>query len=142
MENKAARQYLAHIRRALVCGKSDRCRLLERCMAMIDDFQQENPGVGYDGIVAAFGDPVSFAAELLSGLDEPKVEAAKKQRRWIRLAALLAVFTIFLTVLVLLYVRLIRTEALNEHIIVVEHPPHTFTDEEMEQYLESRMISN
>ena len=42
MDNKAAGQYLARVKRALVCGKTDRCRLLERCAAMIGDFQQEN----------------------------------------------------------------------------------------------------
>ena len=68
MDNKAAGQYLARVKRALVCGKTDRCRLLERCAAMIGDFQQENPEVGYDGIVDAFGEPDAFVSELLSGL--------------------------------------------------------------------------
>lgn len=84
MENKAAMQYLARVKRALVCGKTDRCRLLERCAAMIDDFQQENPEAGYDGIVAAFGEPDAFVSELLSGLDEAAVQAARKRRRMIR----------------------------------------------------------
>ncbi len=84
MDNKAAGQYLARVKRALVCGKTDRCRLLERCAAMIDDFQQENPEAGYDGIVAAFGKPDAFVSELLSGLDEVTVKAARKRRRMIR----------------------------------------------------------
>ena len=77
MDNKAAGQYLARVKRALVCGKTDRCRLLERCAAMIDDFQQENPEVGYDGIVDAFGEPDAFVSELLSGLDEATVKTAQ-----------------------------------------------------------------
>lgn len=137
MENKAARQYLTRIKRALVCDKNDRCRLLERCGAMIDDFQQENPGTGYDDLVAAFGDPESFVAELLSGLESPKVEAAQKRRRLVRLGAVAAVIAALILTSVFWYVKFIKTRDLNENVIIVQGPVQPLTEEELREHWEN-----
>ena len=105
MENKAAGQYLARVKRTLVCDKTDRCRLLERCAAMIDVFQQENPGAGYDGLVAAFGEPDAFVSELLSGLDEATVKTAQKRRRLIRWGAVASIFIVLIALLAFMYIK-------------------------------------
>ena len=114
MDNKAAGQYLARVKRALVCGKTDRCRLLERCAAMIDDFQQENPEAGYDGIVAAFGKPDAFVSELLSGLDEVTVKAARKRRRLIRWGAAAVIVIVLITTSIFWYLQYRESMNINE----------------------------
>ncbi len=130
MENQAARQYPTLIRRALVCGRSDRRRLLARCAVMVDDFQQENPGTGYDDLVAAFGDPESFVAELLSGLESPKVEAAQKRQRLVRLGACMIVVIALAVISVFWYIQYKKSMNLNEYAIVIEYPPQIMTPEE------------
>lgn len=137
MENKAARQYLSRVKRALVCGRDDRCRLLERCSAMIEVFQQENPGAGYEGIVSAFGSPESFVAELLSGLDKPKVEAARKRRRFVRLGIIAAVVITLIVISSFWYVQYQKSKGINEHTIIVSGPPHTISQEEFDAIWES-----
>ena len=114
MDNKAAGQYLARVKRALVCGKTDRCRLLERCAAMIGDFQQENPEVGYDGIVAAFGKPDAFVSELLSGLDEVTVKAARKRRRLIRWGVAAVIVIVLITTSIFWYLQYRESMNINE----------------------------
>ncbi len=130
MDNKAAGQYLARVKRALVCGKTDRCRLLERCAAMIDDFQQENPEAGYDGIVAAFGKPDAFVSELLSGLDEVTVKAARKRRRLIRWGAAAVIVIVLIITSIFWYLQYRESMNINEHAIIVRHPPQVITQEE------------
>ncbi len=137
MENQAARRYLARIRRALVCDRNDRRRLLARCAVMVDDFQLENPGAGYEGLVAAFGDPESFVAELLSGLGEPKVETARKRRRFVRLSAFVIIFTVLIATSVFWYVKFVKTRDLNENVIIVKGPIQELTDEEFREIWEN-----
>ena len=130
MENKAVRQYLARIRRALACGRDDRRRLLARCAGMIGVFQQENPEAGYDGLVAAFGEPAVFATELLSSLDESAVEAARKRRRFLRLGALALIVAALAATSVFWYIKYQRSIALDESLYVVEGPVVYMTPEE------------
>ena len=130
MENKAAKQYLARVKRALVCDKTDRCRLLERCAAMIDSFQQESPEAGYDGLVAAFGEPDAFVAELLSGLDEAAVKTARKRRRLIRWGAVAVIIAVLVTLLAFLYIEYRRSMEIGQYFYAVKHPPQIMTDEE------------
>lgn len=132
MENKAAGQYLARVKRTLVCDKTDRCRLLERCAAMIGDFQQENPEAGYDGIVDAFGEPDAFVSELLSGLDEATVKAARKRRRLIRWGAVAAIIIVLIALLAFLYIKYRQSIAVSQYFYAVEHPPQVMTYEERE----------
>ncbi len=130
MERKAAQRYFSQVRRDLVCGREDRRRLLARCMVMIDDFQQENPGEGYDGLVAAFGNPGTFAAEMLSSLESAKVETARKRRRLIRLGAFMTVVFALAVTSVFWYIQYKKSMNLNEYAIIVEHPPQELTPEE------------
>ena len=132
MENKAAGQYLARVKRTLVCDKTDRCRLLERCAAMIGDFQQENPEVGYDGIVAAFGEPDAFVSELLSGLDEATVKAARKRRRLIRWGAVAAIIIVLIALLAFLYIKYRQSTDIGQYFYTVRGIPQEMTYEERE----------
>lgn len=137
MDNKAAGQYLARVKRALVCGKTDRCRLLERCAAMIDSFQQESPEAGYDGLVAAFGEPDAFVAELLSGLDEAAVKTARKRQRLIRWGAVAAIIAVLIAISFFWYIKFIRTRDLDENMVVVQGPATPLTEEEFRELWES-----
>lgn len=83
--DKAAQRYLTRLRRALVCPKEDRERLLEDAGAMLENFAQENPKAFYKDYVASFGPPEVFAAEMLSNLDPEDVAEVRSQRRRARL---------------------------------------------------------
>ena len=136
MDNKAAGQYLARVKRALVCGKTDRCRLLERCAAMIDDFQQENPEAGYDGIVAAFGEPDAFVSELLSGLDEATVKTAQKRRRLIRWGAVAAIIIVLIALLAFLYIKYRQSTEIGQYFYTVRGIPQEMPPEEVEAIID------
>ena len=136
MENKAAGQYLARVKRALVCGKTDRCRLLERCAAMIDDFQQENPEAGYDGIGAAFGKPDAFVSELLSGLDEVTVKAARKRRRLIRWGAVAALIAALIALSAFLYIKYRQSMEIGQYFYVVRGVPQQMPPDEVEAIID------
>lgn len=83
--DKTAQRYLTRLRRALVCPKEDRERLLEDAGAMLENFAQENPKAFYKDYVTSFGPPEAFAAEMLSNLDPEDVAEVRSQRRRIRL---------------------------------------------------------
>lgn len=120
MDSKAAKRYLARVRRGLVCGCPDRKALLARCGEMVETFCQENPEAEYDAYVAAFGEPADFAAELLSRLGESRVEAALKQRRLIHgcLAALFVAIVVCSAVF--WYIQYEKSRALDEEITIIE----------------------
>ena len=99
---------------------------------MIGDFQQENPEVGYDGIVDAFGEPDAFVSELLSGLDEATVKAARKRRRLIRWGAVAAIIIVLIALLAFLYIKYRQSIAVSQYFYSVEHPPQVMTYEERE----------
>ena len=136
MENKAAKQYLARVKRALVCDKTDRCRLLERCAAMIDSFQQESPEAGYDGLVAAFGEPDAFVAELLSGLDEAAVKTARKRQRLIRWGAVAAIIAVLVTLLAFLYIKYRQSMEIGQYFYAVEGVPQEMPPDEVEAIMD------
>lgn len=136
MENKAAGQYLARVKRALVCGKTDRCRLLERCAAMIDVFQQENPGTGYDGLVAAFGEPDAFVSELLSGLDEATVKTAQKRQRLIRWGAVVIVIAALIALSAFLYIKYQQSTEIGQYFYAIEGIPQQMPPEEVEAIID------
>lgn len=136
MDNKAAGQYLARVKRALVCGKTDRCRLLERCAAMIDVFQQENPGTGYDGLVAAFGEPDAFVSELLSGLDEATVKTAQKRQRLIRWGAVVIVIAALIALSAFLYIKYQQSTEIGQYFYAIEGIPQQMPPEEVEAIID------
>ena len=80
MKTNSTRQYLSRVQHFLICGRSDRIQLLGRCKELVDSFQQENPEAGYTEILAAFGAPDVCAEELLSSLEESRIEAARKRQ--------------------------------------------------------------
>lgn len=136
MEPRAARQYLTRVKRALVCGGDDRRRLLARCTVMVDDFLQENPEAGYVGIVAAFGEPGAFAAELLSGLDGPKVETARKRRRLIRRGAVAAVIAVLIALSAFLYIKYRQSMEIGQYFYVIEGAAQVMPPEEVEAIID------
>ena len=85
MEHRAARRYYRRVNRLLVCGRTDRKRLLAQLRGLLEIFFEENPEADAAALSAAFGEPEIFAEELLSTLREGKVEAARRRRRLLRL---------------------------------------------------------
>jgi len=92
--DKAAGRYLKGLRRALICPREDRERLLEDAGDLLETFAQENPGAFYKDYVSSFGRPEDFAAEMLSNLDPEDVSEARTRRKRALLAAALAVLAL------------------------------------------------
>lgn len=96
--DQAAERYLKKLRRALVCSKKDKERLIDDAKDLLENFAQENPGAFYQDYVASFGQPEDFAGEMLTSLDpEDMAEASQRRKR-----ALIAVIVAAAAVLVLL----------------------------------------
>lgn len=79
--DKAPERYLKQLRRALLCPREDRERLMADAGDMLENFAQENPGAFYRDYVASFGTPEDFAAEMLSSLDPEDIAEARTRRR-------------------------------------------------------------
>lgn len=133
MEHKTAQKYLNQVRHFLVCEREDRKRLLERCKDLIDSFQQENPNMEYAEVVTAFGKPADCAADLLSTLDDSKVEAVRKKRRWFGRIAIavvsVAIIASMITASFWYYKYRLECEFGDEFILVIE-PATEITEEE------------
>ena len=96
--DQAAERYLKKLRRALVCSKKDKERLIDDAKDLLENFAQENPGAFYQDYVDSFGQPEDFAGEMLTSLDpEDVAEAGQRRKR-----ALIAVTVAAPAVLVLL----------------------------------------
>lgn len=96
--DQAAERYLKKLRRALVCSKKDKERLIDDAKDLLENFAQENPGAFYQDYIASFGRPEDFAGEMLANLDpEDVAEAGQRRKR-----ALIAVTAAAAAVLVLL----------------------------------------
>lgn len=74
-------RYLTRLRRALVCPREDRERLLEDAKTLLESFAQENPGAFYKDYVESFGQPEDFAAEMLANLDPEDVAEVRLRRK-------------------------------------------------------------
>ena len=96
--DQAAERYLKKLRRALVCSKKDKERLIDDAKDLLENFAQENPGAFYQDYVASFGQPEDFAGEMLTSLDPEDVHEAGQRRK----RALIAVTVAVAAVLVLL----------------------------------------
>lgn len=93
------------------------------------NFQEENPEAGYDGLVAAFGEPAACAAELLSGLDTSPVEDARKTLLINR--GVLAVIILVLTLLsCFLFYKYLKIREFDEDSILIIEAPKRITEEE------------
>lgn len=82
-----SQRYLTRLRRALVCSKRDRERLLRDARDMLENFAQENPGAFYQDYEASFGQPEDFAAEMLSNLDPEDIADVQRRRKRVFLAS-------------------------------------------------------
>lgn len=80
MENKAVRQYLRQVKRALPWG-GIRTQLMERASAMLAGYIQEYPEAQYDTLTSAFGPVQGFAQEMLSTLEPQAVARARARQR-------------------------------------------------------------
>lgn len=121
------------VRYALVCGRTDRNRLLGRCEELIGSFRQENPEAGYAELVRAFGEPAAFAREALAGLEESSLEAARKRRLWLRrtaIAAAAAVVAVSIFAAAFWYMKYRRQRELGDEFIFVLGPAEVLTEEE------------
>lgn len=130
MENKAAQKYLNQVRHSLICGMADRKRLIERCKELMNAFQQENPDAGYDEFVAAFGQPADCATDLLSTLDDSKVESARQKRLWLRRIIIVSVLGVLVFLSFFWYSKYQKSIMFDEDVIVIIQPPVETTLEE------------
>ncbi len=130
MENKAAQKYLNQVRHSLICGMADRKRLIGRCKELMNSFQQENPYPEYDGFVAAFGKPADCAADLLSTLDDSKVESARQKRLWLRGSIIASVLSVLVFLSFFWYSKYQESIKFDEDILVIIEAPVETTLEE------------
>lgn len=96
--DQAAERYLKKLRRALVCSKRDKERLIADGKDLLENFSQENPGAFYQDYIASFGRPEDFAGEMLANLDPEDVHEAGQRRK----RALMGIVAAVAAVLVLL----------------------------------------
>lgn len=89
--DQAAERYLKKLRRALVCPKKDKERLLADARDLLENFAQENPRAFYQDYVLSFGQPEDFAGEMLSNLDPEDVREARLRRKRTLMAMAVAV---------------------------------------------------
>lgn len=129
--NRNASRYLKQVEKFLICDRKSRRRLLARCGELVRGFQEENPEAGYDGLVAAFGEPAACAEELLSGLDISSVKDARKILFINR-----SVFAVVILVLALisgfLFYKYLKIREFDKDAILVIEPPIKITEEEVE----------
>lgn len=133
MADKYARRYLAKVKRALPWDhrRSDR---VKRAAALMEDYLAEAPNAGEQDLLAAFGAPAEFAAEM-AGASE--ITRAKKQRRTLLWCAIGAVI---LTLAVVAAVSFLRWRELRKDLPAdgnfnIIYPAETLTQEEYEELL-------
>lgn len=133
MADKYARRYLAKVKRALPWDhrRSDR---VKRAAALMEDYLAEAPNAGEQNLLAAFGAPAEFAAEM-AGASE--ITRAKKQRRTLLWCAIGAVI---LTLAVVAAVSFLRWRELRKDLPAdgnfnIIYPAETLTQEEYEELL-------
>ena len=126
MNRNASRQYLKQVKQFLICDRKSRRRLLARCGELVRGFQE----AGYDGLVAAFGEPAACAAELLSGLDTSSVEDARKIL-FVNRSVFAAIILVLALISCFLFYKYLKMREFNEDAILVIEPPIRITEEEV-----------
>lgn len=96
----------------------------------MNSFQQDNPHPEYDGFVAAFGKPADCAADLLSTLDDSKVELSRKKHLWFRSIAIGCVLCALVLLSFYWYSKYQKSIMFDEDVIVIIQPPVEMTLEE------------
>lgn len=133
MADKYARRYLAKVKRALPWDhrRSDR---VKRAAALMEDYLAEAPNAGEQDLLAAFGAPAEFAAEM-AGASE--ITRAKKQRRtllWCAIGAVILTLAVVAAVSFLRW-RELRTALPEDGNFNIIYPAETLTQEEYEELL-------
>lgn len=105
MGSKAARQYIAHIRRHLVCSAGSRKQLLRKGKELVARFGEENPDAQYSDFVSAFGPPENFAGEMLSSVDGKEVANAQRRHRCVKRTALVGLVLILIVAAVFWFAK-------------------------------------
>lgn len=133
MADKYARRYLAKVKRALPWDhrRSDR---VKRAAALMEDYLAEAPNAGEQDLLAAFGAPAEFAAEM-AGASE--ITRAKKQRRTLLWCAIGAVILALAAVAAVSFLRWreLRTALPEDGNFNIIYPAETLTQEEYEELL-------
>lgn len=133
MADKYARRYLAKVKRALPWDhrRSDR---VKRAAALMEDYLAEAPNAGEQDLLAAFGAPAEFAAEM-AGASE--ITRAKKQGRtllWCAIGAVILTLAVVAAVFFLRW-RELRKDLPADGNFNIIYPAETLTQEEYEELL-------
>lgn len=133
MADKYARRYLAKVKRALPWDhrRSDR---VKRAAALMEDYLAEAPNAGEQDLLAAFGAPAEFAAEM-AGASE--ITRAKKQRKtllWCAIGAAILTLAVVAAVFFLRW-RELRKDLPADGNFNIIYPAETLTQEEYEELL-------
>lgn len=133
MADKYARRYLAKVKRALPWDhrRSDR---VKRAAALMEDYLAEAPNAEEQDLLAAFGAPAEFAAEM-AGASE--ITRAKKQRKtllWCAIGAAILTLAVVAAVFFLRW-RELRKDLPADGNFNIIYPAETLTQEEYEELL-------
>lgn len=133
MADKYARRYLAKVKRALPWDhrRSDR---VKHAAALMEDYLAEAPSAGEQDLLAAFGAPAEFAAEM-AGASE--ITRAKKQRRTLLWCAIGAAILTLVAVAAVFFLRWreLRKDLPEDGNFNIIYPAETLTQEEYEELL-------
>lgn len=133
MADKYARRYLAQVKRALPWDRQ-RSGRVKRAAALMEDYLAETPNAGEQDLLAAFGAPAEFAAEMVGA---SQVARAKKQRRtllWCAIGAAILALAVVAAVFFLRW-RELRTALPEDGNFNIIYPAETLTPEEFEERL-------
>lgn len=129
--NKAARSYLARVRRCIPRGEQ-RTRQMAKAAGLAESYCSENPNAQRPDLEAAFGSPASFAAAMVG---EQAVAQAKRQRSRRRFTVTAVVLVALLAVAVLSFFRWYQLQKYlpEDGNYDVIYPAVTITQEEFEK---------
>lgn len=128
--NRAADQYKLRVKRFLFCNRADRNHLLNQLAEMLDDFQQARPEADYPEYVTTFGEPAVCGAELLSSLEESKIEAARKKHSLHRCAVFVGIIAALICMSFFWYIKYHESLTYNGQVTIIEGPAFDLTEEE------------
>lgn len=133
MADKYARRYLAKVKRALPWDhrRSDR---VKHAAALMEDYLAEAPSAGEQDLLAAFGAPAEFAAEM-AGASE--ITRAKKQRKALLWCAIGAVLLTLVAVAAVFFLRWrkLRKDLPEDGNFNLIYPAETLTQEEFDELM-------
>lgn len=134
MTREIKERYLAQVDRALIRDLHLRERLMAEARKLVDVYAEENPDATYEDLLAAFGTPEEFAAEMLSTLPPEQVEGAKRKSEFRqKLFQTVVVVILLVTALFSFWNWQKLTQIVNGDFKVVVNPAEEITDEEMEE---------